>query len=224
MAADEVWLFGSHARKESNGTSDVDVLVVCEGVRPPLATMARLRRRFGAGLDVAHYSYGGLQELAAKASLFAWHLRHEGIPLWRRSDRLEGILADMRPYAGHSADLGVLVKLFEDAVGSLAGRHAVHFDLGVVATVVRNTGIIVHDLFGSRDFSPDAPIRLASVPGAPELSIGEVDYGLLQACRRASERGEPVAGVPAADALDSVIEAVRQWLGDCMNEARRRGG
>ena len=185
--------------------------------------MVQLRRRFGAGLDVAHYSHEGLRELAAKGSLFTWHLRHEGVPLWRGSGRLEEILADMRPYDGHAADLSVLVTLFEDAVESLARRQAVHFDLGVVGTVVRNTGIIVHDLFGSRDFSPAAPLRLAAVPGAPKLPIGDIEYGLLQTCRRASERGEPVACVPPGAALDGVLDAVRQWLGACMNEVRRSG-
>ena len=220
VAAEEVWLFGSYARDESNVSSDVDVLVVCDGADVPRATVAWLRRKFGGRLDVAHYSYRGLEGLAAKASLFTWHLRYEGVPLWRRRDRLAGILAKMRPYAAHGADLDVLLAVLDDAAKSLAARHAVQFDLGVVGTVVRNAGIIMHDLLGSRDFSPEAPVRLSSIRGAPKLPIGEADYRLMQACRRASERGERVElGVPTTE-TERMIEGVRQWLGVCVERAK----
>lgn len=221
VAPEEVWLFGSHARDESNGSSDIDVLVVCDGERVPGTTMAWLRNRFGERLDVAHYSYSGLKVLAARASLFAWHLRYEGVPLWRRENRLAGILGKMGPYAGHRADLEVLLAVLDDAAKSLTARHAVEFDLGVVSTVVRNTGIIMHDLLGSRDFSPEAPVRLASIRGAPKLLISEADYELMQACRRASERGEQVeAGVPTAETVDKMLEGVRQWLNICVERAK----
>ena len=221
--ADEVWLFGSFARGQSNGSSDVDVLVVCEVGDLPPATLGWLRREFGERLDVAQYSYRGLQALAENGSLFTWHLRNEAIPLCRKTNRLEAMLAKMKPYTAHAEDLEVLRALFEDAAESLAGQRAIRFDLGIVGTVVRNAAIVMHDLFGSHDFSPLAPMRLSSVPGAPKMPIDEADYALLQACRRASERGDPVGRVvPLADLMDSVLEGVRQWLWDCADCATGR--
>ena len=224
LALDEVWMFGSCARDESNRCSDVDVLVVSDDAELPATTIDCLLKKFGRNMDVAHYSYRGLQALADQGSLFAWHLRYEGVPLYRKVNRLETILDDMEPYARHVEDLEVLLTVFDDALASLPNRAAVQFDLGIVATVVRNTGIIMHDLLGGRDFSPAAPTRLSSISDAPMLPIDENDYAYLQACRRASERGERVEGLRLShDSLDVVLEELRRWLCVCINYAKTRG-
>ena len=184
--------------------------------------MECLQKEFGGEIDIAHYSYAGLRLLTEQGALFAWHLRHEGVPVYRRVDRLDGMLAGMAPYSRHVEDLQVLAAVFNEAMQSLVGGRAVGFDLGVVATVARNTGIIMHDLLGSRDFSPHAPLGLGSVSGAPAMPIRSSDYAQLYSFRRASERGERGQSAPPADDLIPRLEALRPWLYTCIGCARER--
>ena len=217
-------MFGSRARNESNNGSDIDVLVLCDAPVLPNTVVDSLLEQYGENIDIAHYSYGGMQILVEQGALFAWHLREEGVPLHRRADRLEAMLAVMEPYAGHLRDLEVLLVVFEEAMASLGDRCAFQFDLGVVATVVRNAGIIMHNLLGSRDFSPSAPIRLESVPGAPMLPIDEDLYDFLSACRRASERGAQIENSDvSADHLITQVEGIRPWLYSCITCAKASG-
>ena len=199
--------------------------MVCDGRELPQSVTEGLLERYGDNVDVAHYSYSGLARLVEQRALFAWHLRREGVPLDRGTDRLVGMLADMKPYDGHLRDLGVLKAVYDDAVASLRHGRAARFDLGVVGTVIRNAGIIMHDLFGGWDFSPAAPVRLASVPGAPSLPIDRDVYAYLCACRRASERG---LGVEDREALTlgdwgQPLWQVGQWLASCLGCARKEG-
>ena len=215
---DEVWLFGSGAREESDDGSDVDLLVVSDERALPKMVTERLVEQYGENVDVAHYSYAGLAMLVEQGALFTWHLRKEGVPLDRSMDRLQEMLANMDRYDGHERDMEVLSRVFSDAIASLHDGWAVQFDLGVVGTVIRNAGIVMHDLFGSWDFSPAAPIRLTSVPGAPSLPIGEQVYAQLCACRRASERGVRIEDreTLALGELDHAFEQVGRWLCSCL--------
>ena len=221
--ADEIWLFGSHARGEIDEGSDVDVLVVYDERELSNELTASLIDRYGENVDLSHYSYAGLAKLVDQRALFAWHLRREGVPVFHRKGRLEGMLQDMKPYDAHIRDLGVLTMVFDDAVASLRNGWASSFDLGVVGTVIRNTGIIMHDLFGSWDFSPKAPIRLAFVTGAPSLPIDSELYAHLCSCRRASERGRSVDDLESLgwDQWSPRLKQVRQWLSDCFDCANK---
>ncbi|MCY4014651.1 MAG: nucleotidyltransferase domain-containing protein [Gammaproteobacteria bacterium] len=227
MAADainEVWLFGSRARGEAYEGSDTDVLVVCEDRTVPRAARTWLATRFGEHVDVAHYSYRGLGRLVQQGSLFAWHLRCEGIPVCRPVNRLQGMLRAMAPYSRHTEDLEVLCTVFDEAAESLACRRATYFDLGVVATAVRNAGIIMSDLCGCRDFSPSAPLRLPQLSDVPTLPLSRLAYEGLSACRRASERGAPLEGtLPQPDDVAAMLVGLRAWLYGCLECAEARG-
>ena len=222
---EEIWLFGSSAREEADEGSDVDVLMVCSREELPNSLTEDLSERFGENIDISHYSYSGLARLIAQRALFAWHLRREGIPLERGTDQLEGMLASMEPYDGHLRDLGVLKAVFDDAVVSLRKDGVQLFDFGVVGTVVRNAAIIMHDLFGSWDFSPAAPVRLALVPEAPPLPIDTSLYEYLCACRRASERGMCVENQDALapDDWGELLDPIRPWLVGCIGAAAKKG-
>ena len=223
-AVDEVWLFGSSAREELDEGSDVDLLVVCDSPELPQGFTECLMDDYGANVDIAHYSYLGLARLVDQRALFAWHLRREGVPLDRGTDQLESMLGGMQPYDGHVRDLGVLQAVFDDAVLSLREGLASRFDLGVVGTVVRNAGIIMHDLFGTWDFSPAAPVRLGSIAGAPSLPMDSSVYVYLCACRRASERGMDVGDREAMELGDweRRLGQVGPWLACCLRLAKKR--
>ena len=221
-AINEVWLFGSQARGETHDGSDTDVLVVSDGTVPS-AVEAWLAARFGERVDIARYSYRGLDTLVQEGSLFAWHLRCEGIPVCRPMDRLEGMLRDMKPYSRHAEDLEVLCTVFDDAAESLACGRSTNFDLGVVATVVRNAGIIMSDLCGRRDFSPAAPLRLPRLATIPALPLSRETYEDLSACRRASERGEALtAPGPRTADVAAMLVGLRVWLYGCLEHAEAR--
>ena len=99
-----------------------------------------------------------------------------------------------------------------------------HFDLGVVATAVRNAGIIMSDLCGCRDFSPSAPLRLPQLSDVPTLPLSRLAYEGLSACRRASERGAPLEGtLPQPDDVAAMLVGLRAWLYGCLECAEARG-
>lgn len=221
---DEVWLFGSHARGEAEAGSDVDVLVVSDRVETlPGATTDWLAKKYGKNVDIAQYSYGRLEALIKQGALFMWHLRCEGVPICRNRNQLAKMLLELEPYRRHREDLEVLLLVFEDAVASLSVGRATCFDLGVIATAIRNAGIIMHDLLGSRDFSPAAPVRMAALVGAPALPVSGEVYSRLSACRRASERGEQIkGGLPGQFEVKAMVDQLRGWLYGCIECAEVR--
>ena len=222
---DEVWLFGSRARGESDGGSDVDVLVVSAGDAVPSRTRECLVREYGDGVDIAHYSYRGLATLVEQGALFAWHLRCEGVPIYRGTDRLAAMLSTMPPYRRHREDLEVLRCVLREAVASMACGLTVEFDLGVVATVIRNAGIIMTDLAGVTDYSPRAPLSLASIPGTPRLPLSASEYAYLASCRRASERGVRLQTMGSSIDIQHTrrLTLLARWLGDCIKYREEQG-
>jgi hypothetical protein len=93
-------LYGSHARGDQASTSDVDLL--------QLVTEPHKSYSEGA-VSVVAYTIDQLRSMARAGSLFAWHLRTEGIILEDSDRQLEDALAE---HPGPATDR-VLIRLRE---------------------------------------------------------------------------------------------------------------
>lgn len=97
---DGVLLFGSFARSEASGSSDIDLVVVHHGPVPEDLLDEDLSPR----LSIGFYSPARLAELPERCPLFANHLAREGLVFQDRTGVLSGVLRRVNPVSASSAD------------------------------------------------------------------------------------------------------------------------
>ena len=207
-----VWVYGSVARNTSTLSSDVDILLLlddddrcdthdlsgCEMQLPSLP------------VEVATYSIAVMRGLIASGSLFAWHLANEGRPIFERDRALSVELQNLVPYQGFKQDFETLVQLFSDALASLSGGSTLHFDAGILATVCRNTALLLSATRGRPEFSPWSPVSHRD-DCLPRFPLTDAEYGLIRACKLAGERGLNLPSV-RADRILLIGAKLEPWL------------
>lgn len=223
---EQVWLFGSYARGEHKNSSDIDVLYIseteCEEPVQKLMSGTEIPRD---RVDFSHYTREGISTLAAKGSLFTWHLREEGQPLYQENTWLRELLDVMPKYRSHIEDLSVLVQLVKEVDKSLlhSGSTAI-FDAGVLSTAIRNTGIILTNYIGVSDYSPYAPLKLSYLEPCLSLPITSTEYMRLLNCRHASERGNSVVDFHLdIHGLRGNVQKIRRWQNQCAKYINSQG-
>lgn len=90
------WLYGSHARDEARGDSDVDIGVLCDGALDPVTLFdarGRLESRLGTAVD--------LVDLRQAGGLLRVEATHHGCPLM--SPTTEADLFTTHALADHAA-------------------------------------------------------------------------------------------------------------------------
>ena len=209
---DAIWLFGSFARKRPEAASDVDLLVLTQNENcPPDPCLLRKIFDLPKDPDISHYTRNGIAAIMRPPSLFAWHLRREGVALFERTDWLRRALNALHSYDFHLRDLEILRELLRGAALSLTKDHrSLVFDAGVLSLVARNAGLLLTDYDGSPDFSADAPLLAVHHPTVP-LAINGADHRLLKWSRMAMERGSAPPELDR-DLLMGLADALQQWL------------
>lgn len=89
-------LFGSRARGDYTGDSDVDLLIVCSDGAPPRSTQA-LKSLGSLGVRAVIHTWPTLRSLVRSDWLFTYHLRNEGKPLWDPEGQLMDVLRPVIP-------------------------------------------------------------------------------------------------------------------------------
>lgn len=182
-----IWLYGSHARGDSDQLSDVDVLVVSnEAVDSTLIpTELRVRNQ----LAIARYSWGEIEGMARYGSLFLQHLRLEGRTVLegpRAKDRLRDVLGTLAGYTKAKQDLAAFRAVLTDVRESVVSIDCFTFELATVATVFRHACILGCSLAGSPCFSRIGPI--ARLVGAWSLAPNWLEeFPVLYAYRMYAE-------------------------------------
>jgi predicted nucleotidyltransferase len=204
----EVWLYGSTARGDRDGTSDVDILVAGNEV-PDLSAIAA---SMPGHLSVSRYSWEELDQMAGYGSLFLHHLRLEGQPIVETGEkRLKRLLRRLGPYARAGRELSCFSRVVDDVEHTLEADHSVPFELSVLATAARHAAILGCYALGEPDFGRTSPFRrLLPRLGYPEAAIQQfVD---LYTFRRADDEDRPPELKRSTEDARTYAAAVRNLI------------
>jgi Nucleotidyltransferase domain len=219
---DAVWLFGSFARQSRKAYSDLDLLVLtADGDSAPDGSVLKSALDLPQVPDISHYTRSGILRIIDPPSLFAWHLRLEGTPLFQRTDWLQERLCSLQPYNSYVQDLATLQHLHEESRLSLQyDRMSLCFDAGVLGIITRNAALLLTHFDGCPDFSPDAPLSIVDHPTV-RLPITRSEYLLLHQSRLAMERGE-FAPTLSYEGLQRTALSLGCWLESLRKHFSRR--
>ncbi len=173
-----VWIYGSVARGDSDGLSDVDILVAGDVSDAELQVIVSsnqaTRSGIGAGrqLSPMRFSWSEIEHMAAYGSLFLHHLRLEGNAITDTDDgRLACILLALPTYQRGLQEVESFQAVLGDVAAAVRRDHSAAFELAVIATALRHAFILGCYVRGRPAFGRETPfIQLGAELGLePEL-------------------------------------------------------
>ncbi len=156
-----IWLYGSHARGNNDESSDVDLFVAAD----PEISSDKIERFISVSLarmSVSRYGWGEIRAMAKYGSLFLYHLRLEGHPLYEASQcsgTLGDILATLGDYQHTERDLVGFLTVLRDIRDSLEENGVDIFELAVLGTIIRHCSILGCWLIGKPSFGRVEPVK-----------------------------------------------------------------
>ena len=158
-------IFGSSSRGDSDRLSDRDILIVDDNL-PVLKERAATLR--GEGWSVAPYTFGKLDAMSRKASLFIQHLKLEARIIRDDTGRLARVLEAFRPRSSYADELLENANLAKLAARRPESNLGALWAADVLYVTLRNFGILY--LAGKQRY----------VFGFEGLVVGLADEGLIE--------------------------------------------
>lgn len=153
-----VWLYGSEARGDAGPSSDVDILLIGEGLVPYEVS----RRYHGRQISLSRYGWDEVRGMAGYGSLFLHHLRAEAKVLYESPNvagRLRAILDALPPYQRVQRDVRAFRQSLSDISAELPEPPDLEFELATLASLIRRIGILGSYLLGRPRFDRVGPVR-----------------------------------------------------------------
>lgn len=149
-------LYGSHARKDHDESSDYDICVITRERKNEELNMRELEEAIVpfevAGTNIVCYPEAILDSMLAHGSLFLWHLKLEGKVLYGEqylNDKLHGLAR----FKTHYEEIKYHAELFHDLKRAWELLCIVNeLDLSLLFTIVRNTCMVLAHKAGKPSF------------------------------------------------------------------------
>lgn len=207
-----LFVFGSHARGDADSYSDRDLCLFTDDLEYTrlLGVRHEVARTFDVSvLEVSGYPKAVVYQMAAKGSLFLWHLRLEGRILHDRDNFARDLLASLAPFSHYRNDLGVFRSLLNGiSRGYARPLPATEFDLHMLQSIVRNTCILLTYAAGRPTFDRKTAFTVA-VSLYPQLPMRITEYEELCKWHLCYVRGvAPGRLIPDESETARLIDAV----------------
>lgn len=157
MKTHSVWLYGSEARGDSLPSSDVDILLVGDGLVPNSVA----RRFSGRRVSVTRYEWEEINRMAGYGSLFLHHLWLEARVLYESpgaEGRLSAVLERLPHYQRVHRDVRAFRQSLLDIAAELPDPPDLEFELATLAALIRRIAILGSYLLGRPRFDRTGPV------------------------------------------------------------------
>lgn len=154
-----VMLFGSWARGENDLYSDMDILIVTESETYEKYEMLSAEGKVDEDW-LTIYSKKTLLKMKKYSSLFLWHLKKEGITLYKKNEFLNILLERLPAYTKTWEDLEQYQCICNDINDIIQKESDTYvYEMALLAAVIRNTCIAYCYLHGEMIFGRTEPVK-----------------------------------------------------------------
>lgn len=209
-------LYGSHARKDHDISSDYDICVITRERQNDELNSSDFEEVTGplelTDINLVSYPEAVLDSMLAHGSLFLWHLKLEGKILYGEqylNEKLHGLAH----FKTHYKEIGYHAELFHDLKRAWQLLSIVNeLDLSLLSTIVRNTCMVLAHKAGKPSFG-----RVSSYYSAKEffssLPITIDQYLYLSKWKLLYEReSSPSMPLPSVDAFKHLLSTIENLL------------
>lgn len=165
-------LYGSVARGDADGSSDLDVLVV----GPEECSLDKrefVAHASGRPINVSHYTWPEFEAMSSSGSLFLRHLSTEAKPIAYRGNGEEHYLRALRnltSYRHVSRDLASFTLGVEDCRQGIKAASSGEFELAVLGGIARHASVLACYLAGEPTFSRSSILTACQLLGMEDLT------------------------------------------------------
>ena len=159
----EIYLFGSVARGDQDEQSDVDILIVIDNCSED--DYIKYKKEYASILQIpvswiSLYREKKILKMHEKGSYFLWNLKQEGKVLYSRENELDKLFATLPRYRGMKEDIKEYRQILDDVNEELHNVYlCIEYELSVLASLVRNTCIMLSYLNNRFDFSRNQVVK-----------------------------------------------------------------
>lgn len=173
----EIYLFGSVARGDDDDASDIDILIIIDNCSEE--DYLKYKNYFSKLLEVpvswiSLYRYDKILSMYENGSYFLWHIKVEGKKLYSKNNELSGLLENLPRYHGMVNDIKEYTQILEDIHSEMKNKYiCVEYELSVMASLVRNTCIMLSYLNDRLDFSRTFVVKYCIEKYGIDVTIDE---------------------------------------------------
>ena len=173
----EIYLFGSVARGEQDEQSDVDILIVIDNCSEE--DYIKYKKNYASILQIpvswiSLYRIKKILKMYEKGSYFLWHLKKEGKMLYTKENELAKLFVTLPRYRAMRNDIKEYQQILDDVKEERYNKYlCVEYELSVLASLVRNTCIMLSYLNDRFDFSRNLVVEYCIDKYKIDISLKE---------------------------------------------------